>query len=379
MGIFVPFSSDYSWTGNNVLTGVEAVQQEVKEVTGKTFEILVKDTKGSPLGGLSAARNLVNEGADVLVGPTSLSIGGVIDYLVDDARVTTISPTAGTRQLDNIGGKYIFRTVASDSLGAYAIAFAHLKEFNNKKTYRDTGLIYADTPAMESFVKPLEKAVRDLDLNLVIKEKISSDNTSYRNSIEKIMEKDPDSLVMVLSNEDGIKLTKQARSMGFQGPFVFTQEQANKDFINALGEGVLEPSYTIMEGATEYSFSKNKELSTQANELLKGEVKIFTLPSYDAAMIFALAYEAAEQKTPAGIADKVKTVANPPGTAVYSFAEGYEALNKGSDINYEGLESSCDFNEYGDTVTAYDILELRNGKWSVISYVSSEKINEISN
>ena len=116
------------------------------------------------------------------------------------------------------------------------------------------------------------------------------------------------------------------------------------------------------------------KFSPQAKALLVEEPKAFTLPAYDAAMILALAYEAAEEKTGPEIAEKIRSVSNPPGRVVYNFADGHETLNEGEEIDYNGIDSTCDFNDYGDAVTSYDILRAEKIGWGKISSVSPEEV-----
>jgi len=48
------------------------------------------------------------------------------------------------------------------------------------------------------------------------------------------------------------------------------------------------------------------------------------------------------------IKDHLRTVSNPPGAVVYSFADGAKLLGEGKKINYEGASGSCDFDQIGD-------------------------------
>jgi branched-chain amino acid transport system substrate-binding protein len=63
------------------------------------------------------------------------------------------------------------------------------------------------------------------------------------------------------------------------------------------------------------------------------------------------------------IKDNLRTVSNPPGTAVYSFAEGAKLLGEGKKVNYEGASGSCDFDQIGDILSApFIVQQVRKGK-----------------
>jgi len=63
------------------------------------------------------------------------------------------------------------------------------------------------------------------------------------------------------------------------------------------------------------------------------------------------------------IKDHLRAVSNPPGTVVYSYADGAKLLAEGKKINYEGASGSCDFDQIGDILSApFSVQQVRKGK-----------------
>ena len=63
------------------------------------------------------------------------------------------------------------------------------------------------------------------------------------------------------------------------------------------------------------------------------------------------------------INQNLRAVSNPPGAAVYSFADGAKLLAEGKKVNYEGASGSCDFDQIGDILSApFMVQQVRNGK-----------------
>ena len=63
------------------------------------------------------------------------------------------------------------------------------------------------------------------------------------------------------------------------------------------------------------------------------------------------------------IKDNLRTVSNPPGTVVYSFADGAKLMSEGKKINYEGASGSCDFDQIGDILSApFSVQQVQKGK-----------------
>ncbi len=57
---------------------------------------------------------------------------------------------------------------------------------------------------------------------------------------------------------------------------------------------------------------------------------------------------------------KLREVSNPPGTKVFSFAEGKEALKRGK-IDYDGASSRLDFDQYGDITPSFGVYVITKG------------------
>jgi len=71
------------------------------------------------------------------------------------------------------------------------------------------------------------------------------------------------------------------------------------------------------------------------------------------------------------IKDNLRAVANPPGTAVYSFAEGAKLLAEGKKINYEGASGACDFDAIGDILSApFAVQQVRKGKSELVAVIN---------
>ena len=84
---------------------------------------------------------------------------------------------------------------------------------------------------------------------------------------------------------------------------------------------------------------------------------------YDMVMCIALAMEAAgPNATVTQVNAKIREVANPDGTQVYSFAEGRKLLSEKKKINYEGASSKLDFDQYGDVTPDFGVFVIEKGQ-----------------
>jgi branched-chain amino acid transport system substrate-binding protein len=100
----------------------------------------------------------------------------------------------------------------------------------------------------------------------------------------------------------------------------------------------------------------------------------FAVNFYDAAIVGALAIQAAGKATPEAVSQFVNKVSNPPGIKVHSYREGKKALEEGKEINYEGGGSDCDFDEYGNVYPPVGAYMIVDGQFKQVEVYSPERI-----
>src|SRR5438552_3735132 len=94
--------------------------------------------------------------------------------------------------------------------------------------------------------------------------------------------------------------------------------------------------------------------------------------AWDQMTLVALALAAAKgEASGTAIKDHLRAVSNPPGTVVYSFADGAKLLGEGKKINYEGASGSCDFDQIGDILSApFSVQQVRKGKSELVMIIN---------
>lgn len=172
---------------------------------------------------------------------------------------------------------------------------------------------------------------------------------SYRGEVQEILRAKPDVIVMGSYLADTTLIMREAFQEGYEGRWIMPGWSANDQLVAALGpqatEGVISMDTIPNEGSGAFkSFDEEYRRAMNAS----GSSNVFAAMSYDMVISLALALEAAgPNASPREIGQKIRSVANPDGAKVYSFAEGKEALKRGK-INYEGASGALDFDEFGD-------------------------------
>jgi len=385
IGVLLPFSGDYAWVGANVLPVVQTIVEEINDeggIDGADVRIVQGDTEGSPDASLSATQRLINvEGVSAIVGPTSITMSAVFDQFAEN-EVPIVTPTAGTTSLDTRGGEWVFRTVSSDSLGGRAIArAARDQQYNSVQDYDRMALMVGDKEVFQSFKEPVQTAFEEFGGTVTTAMDIRTGKASYQSEVQSMMDSDPQITTLIASVEDSVKITQAGFQAGYEGNWFATQDQTNQEFLaqndNQVTNGMLgltAAPYQAAQEAGRIEAFRNRMQNAAGWE----ESKTFDTNTYDAMNVLGLAMKQAvadgNEVTGAAIAEAIPTVAKPPEQTVTSYTEGAQAIEAGTDVDYEGLVGPINFNEYGDIVAPFSIKQAQDGAWTEAARLPPEAL-----
>jgi branched-chain amino acid transport system substrate-binding protein len=185
--------------------------------------------------------------------------------------------------------------------------------------------------------------------------------SSYRSELQTILDAKPDVIVTGSYLADTTILMREWYQSGVDTKWVLPGWAGNPDLAKAVGGDVLEgvisvdsisniaaPSYALYDKAYRAAMGQ------------PGASNVYAAMAWDMMTTLALAIEAAGTTETGAVRAKIREIANPPGKAVYSFAEGKAALKQGK-INYEGASSKLDFDEYGDVTPDFSVSFFEKG------------------
>jgi neutral amino acid transport system substrate-binding protein len=385
VGLLLPFTGQYAWVGANVQPVAQMVADEVNKaggIGGRNITFVQGDTEGVVDAGTTAAQKLIDVNNVVaLVGPTSLSLSGSKQLIVDNG-VPMVTPTAGSTILDHLCKTVCFRTVPSDSLGGRAIARAATdsKYLGGAKAWAKPALMVGKSPAMVSFEAPVQQSFEKYGTKLTQTVEYSPDKPSYRSEVQDVTSGQPDGIVLVGTPEDSARIMTNAFQSGYQGGWFVTQDQTNADYIKLAGAQLVEGIYGLEEVASAESADRNRAFEKAYKDYSGKDVKIFGTNTYDAMNVIALAMERAQvhggEITRKTIAENIRKVANPGDDKVIvtDFASGKKALEAGKEINYQGLVGPIDFDEYGNITAPFAIRQVKDGKWTTVATIPAEAL-----
>ena len=382
IGDVVPFTGASAVFGPAYAKSAGLAVQQAKSalrragVTDIKIQIEHADDATTPEGGVNAARKLIANGADCMLGAlTSASSIAIAQAATVPARIPQIGPNNSSPALTDLKDNgYFFRVMPSDTLQAPVLARAILQEMGKGQLISLAGRNDAfGTGLLPRLKTNLER------LGLRTQGPLLYDPTaaSYNSEAGEIVRNNPDAYVILDFPGNYAKIGSALLRTGrFNGRQLFV----------AGGWPATIPSFiptASLEGAR--GTTAGSPLGTRAGDAFAKLYKrtpgtkdrqTLELNNFDGAMICILASIAAKSGKGSDIVKQITRVASPPGRT-YSYlglAQAIRDLRAGKDINYEGAGGSDDLDANGDLKTAiYNVFTYKDGNQVVIRQIKIRK------
>lgn len=378
IGIPQMFSGQYSWVGNNIWDGARTARKQIQDAGGigdAKLQLEKADTKQSVDGALAATQELLNvKEVDALVGYSSFTIMGVHER-VTKAKKPLLHP-AGIPKAGGINSDYIYRVAPSDLIGGRAIGLVPAKQDG----FDTMALMAGQASGLQGFKKPIKNAYTNAGGSITTTVDFQVNKSSYDSEVNSALSDDPDGVWVIGQPQDTAKIMEVAFQQGYEGEFVVTDDQTNKEFLELTDAKVTDGTLAATPGgnAEATQAGRVEEFEKNIVEVTGNESGAFSMNAYDGVTIQALAAKAAMlddgEVTGETINNHIRDIAMKPGTKVRSFPEGAEALDNGDDINYDGLASPFEFDEQGNIASDYFIQQVQNNEWTQVGNIPAEEL-----
>ncbi len=373
VGVIGPFSGFESFIGPDILKGVQVAVDQINKnggILGRQVQVITADTGGDAVDAVPALRKLINvDQVNLIIGPSSLEAQAVLPIL-QQSKIPDII-VGGTTQLDNLVSKYVFRSSPSDNLLGVAMAYYAIH-----KGYTKAAVMFGSNESAQTLKAPVVDAFKRHGGTIVADINLVPDQSSYRSEIEQLYAANPQVVFTQVDAQTGATLFSEIKELkGLGLPFVGTDVTASSDFIKAITPAVAQKVLTSLQGS-----STGGAGTAEFNQLY--QQKFNTTPveladyGYDGMNILALAADAAGSLNGDAVGAKVKTIANPPGTAVSDYATAYKDLKAGTKINYEGASGPMDFNDHNNVFGGFDAVQSdASGNITVVLTITAAQLN----
>lgn len=315
------------------------------------------------IGEAQAARKLIDsDGVDILLNPAheyKSYRDWMVDYLAENDKPLMPSVHGGAieREIGGAGNEPLFRGSPMDSaLGVSAVYQAY------EEGARSIAIVAVEIAGSQLQKDAATSAADQLGMDVVEVIDIQPEQPTYRSEVSKVESANPDAVIMFSPPEEGGTFVKNAAESGLSLLVIGTNEWQEGEFIrtatmDAINQHQLvgivgfahadSPAWTFFEPA--WNSSGKADLGAADNS--------YTMQYYDLLVVTALAIEAAGTTDASEWAAAVPDVTSPPGTVVYTYQEGIEALRAGQDIDYSGVTGEVSYTDTGVVSGLFGILQ----------------------
>lgn len=382
IGDVVPFTGASAVFGPAYAKAAGLAVQEAKKALRRAgvrdinIQIEHADDATTPEGGVNAARKLIANGADCILGAlTSASSIAISQAATTPARIPHIAPNNSSPALTDLRDNgYFFRVMPSDTLQAPVLARVIQQEMARGSTISLAGRNDAfGTGLLPRLKTNLER------LGLRTQGPLLYDPTaaSYNSEAGDIVRGNPDAYVILDFPANYARIAAALLRTGrFNGNKLFVAGGWPATIPSFIPEASLEGARGTSAGSPLGTRAANAFHRLYTTSPGLKERQTLELNNFDGAMMCILASIAAKSSRGSEIVKHVRRVSSPPGrTYTYlNLTQAIRDLRAGRDINYEGVGGGADLDANGDLQTAiYNVFTYKDGKQSVIRQLRIRK------
>lgn len=340
-----PVTGEASTFGVSTKNGYEMMIEEWNAkggVLGKQIELVFADDKGDPTEGATAAQKLINEDKVVAIAGAVMSkVSLAIAPICQNAGIPMVSPTSTNPKVTQVGD-YIFRACFIDPFqGTVGAIFAY-----NDLNARKAGVLFDNS---NDYTKGLAEFFRDkftaLGGEIVAFEGHPAGTTDFTPFLTNILKGKPD--VIYCSdyyNDDGL-MAKQARQLGYTGPFLGGDGWDSPDLVKIGGDAVNGAYFTN-------HFSKDDQRPEVQEFVKKYTEKYGQAPD----ALAALGYDA--------MGLLLQAIQNAGST------DGAKIKDALKNIDYHGVSGEIKFDAERNPVKSAVIIKIENGQQVYVTTVN---------
>jgi len=327
------------WMKKGVTLAVEE-KNKAGGIQGRQIQIIVYDDEADPTKSVNLAQKVATEDKVMAAFATTNSTSALADIpIFTQYKIPQL--TNGTNvDITNKGSAYIFRvTPAGPSFEDTLVDF-----LVTKKGFKKFAII-ADTSAYGKGEGDYqEAALQRHGLKALTREAFGIDDKDFTGQLTKILQTQPEVILLASSEIASGLIAKQARQLGFKGQFAGGAAIGTPKYIETAGADIAEG--TIF--TTPWLHDDANEISRKFVEAYKARwnepPEFHGANTYDGANLLLLAMERANPLTPENVAAELHKISG-----------------------YKGLQGTFNVTAKGETITGTLVGIVKGGKLTVYS------------
>lgn len=215
IGLLLPFTGSSAGTGSNFERAVLMAADRVNDaggVQGKFIRVVARDTHSEVDRSERAVKELIEEGAVVVIGPESPEIAHAIRDELNDAKVPLVSPLIGAGEDVELDCDFPWYRLApsAQALGE------NLANDLSASGVLEIAILYGSGEYNSAFRRAVKEKFEGIVLGgtVLIERALNEDASSYARQLEAVLEMEPEAIVLATSAQTGAVVFTEANLLG---------------------------------------------------------------------------------------------------------------------------------------------------------------------
>jgi branched-chain amino acid transport system substrate-binding protein len=228
-------ASDLGIASRNAVQMAVDDQNKAGGINGRQIELLVRDDLGTSEGGAEAARSLIAEGVDAIIGPNLSVVAGGMVPVINEAQIVSITPTVSS--LAFVGKDDHFFRIGS-STRQYAEAYA---QYSIDVGHRKIAAALDGRNALfsTSWKDEFERAFTELGGTLVASFQFDSTiGGEFSRAATALLASKPDAMIFIANGVDAAQLTQQVRKQDREIELMAAEWAASESLLTLGGAAI---------------------------------------------------------------------------------------------------------------------------------------------
>ncbi|WP_294505784.1 ABC transporter substrate-binding protein [uncultured Victivallis sp.] len=236
IGVLLPLTGDDAEFGERTLRGIRLACDELNNgrgISDRRVELLIRDTKSSPLEARHQTEELSEQGIAGLVGPYSTNEALAIKPVVEALLIPTVIPLATNDEVTN-GTRMIYRACFTDSQQGEAIA---AYAWYWRKLLRMAILVNVDKQATysRSVAQAAGKAFAELGGEVVHSVEFKGDKEEFVKKLQELVSYGPQAILVPGEPGNSGRVVKYIRELGYRGLLLGPESWDDPAFLRECG------------------------------------------------------------------------------------------------------------------------------------------------
>ncbi len=348
IGVLLPSSGEGASIGQSARAAVRVAVERANQdggVNGRPVELVIRDEGADASTAALGLQQMIGAQVDAIVGPASSNNAIALASTMINADIVSCSPSASALALDTLPSRsLLFRTIASDSLEAEAMAEAI------EQTGEDTAAItFVDDAYGRPLAKALQVALQRRNLKVTAFSGFAVDDDEFGSEATKLVSSGSGAIALIGDPIAGSRmLVALSDAAGAQPRDIVVNDALRRPMSISVLASIAPAARSKIVGVSQSVVTQSGDLLDAIGVLTNQKATgLFATQAYDCANLLMLAALQGKSTTADVIASQVRTV-SAGGSVCDTFASCASLLADGRSIDYDGPGGLLQLGATGD-------------------------------